>query len=150
MTAQNQPSGARATLLTLISKYVGREAVTDDTELYRDLSLVGDDAYEFLAEFARLFSISGFERLHFDDYFPSEGWNLFLPRWFGVRDKRRGRITISHLLNVVENRSWLDPPIQDRPAFGVEVRDISPSLFWIRIVTLLTFAIAAIVLFLSR
>lgn len=56
--------------------FVSPAATLDDldTQLYRDLSLYGQDAESFLYWYGQTFKLSG-DNFRFADYFPSEGIN---------------------------------------------------------------------------
>jgi hypothetical protein len=80
------------------------------TSLYHDLQIAGDDASELLAQISRKFSVS-FDGMHFAAYFPDEAeamWRNWASK-LGLRDRNRRRLTIEHLLAVIERGRWFDP-----------------------------------------
>ncbi len=64
-------------LIKLLQDYCGADSfITENTRLFHDLDLYGDDAAEFLDRFKERFSVD-MSDFRFADYFPSEGdWIL--------------------------------------------------------------------------
>ena len=75
--------------------------------------MTGDDADQFLQEFARRFEVD-LGSLEFYRHFGPEGaccnpvWLLFPPA--GMTDYRRYPVTIDHLVRVAEVKRWFSPP----------------------------------------
>ena len=70
-------------LKTLIFKYTYKKHITLETSINKDLCIEGDDAIDFLNEFATLFQVD-ITHFPFNDYFYNEGelsmiWFL---KWF--------------------------------------------------------------------
>jgi hypothetical protein len=85
---------------------VYRGTITPESALYHDLRIWGDDAYELLTDLHRRFGTS-FQTLNFPVYFPCEGpFNDF----FAWRARaKRPRLTVGHLIAVVERGDWFEP-----------------------------------------
>jgi len=88
----------------------GRTPIGLSTAIYHDLQIAGDDAFDLIARIRDRYGVS-FSAMDFQRYFPPEGEALFcyLASKFGYRDKRRPRLTVEHLLSVIERGSWFDP-----------------------------------------
>lgn len=85
-----------------LSRLVGAQPLTRDTDLVADLGLVGDDAFEFMEKYAARLHV---ERGDYDAsaYFDPEGlW--ILPR-FGKR-KPKKRITLGMLELAARDGEW--------------------------------------------
>lgn len=85
-----------------ISRVLGSQVLTRDTDLVFDLGLTGDDAFEFMERFAALF---GVEQGDFDisNYFEAEGLWL-LP---GLRkQKPKMKITLGMLELAAQEGEW--------------------------------------------
>lgn len=84
----------------------------DDVELYHDLSLFGDDAYEIFEEIHNKYG-TDFGKFEFSDYFPNETEPIY--HWrrkiFGYRDRNRKSFTFGHLVRVVEVGTWFSPDL---------------------------------------
>jgi hypothetical protein len=81
-----------------------------ETRLLHDLGIDGDDAEEFIDEFARVYGVdmAGFKFL---DHFGPELWWRFVPTFFGRRPKDyalKRPIAVEDLVRSVERRFW-DP-----------------------------------------
>jgi hypothetical protein len=107
-----QAGEAEAALVEMI-KRIGcvRSEITHDTAIYHDLQIAGDDAYELLVELWQRFRLSPEKKINFSKFFPNEPDAL----WFywraklGFPDKKRPRITVGHLLTVIERGEWFEP-----------------------------------------
>jgi hypothetical protein len=90
-----------------------RALVESHTELYRDLGLNGDDAWDLLENIRkdRGVDFSGFE---FDRYFPNETDAIYYlwGRRFGLWRNRFKPMTIAHLTEVIERGRWFEPNAQ--------------------------------------
>lgn len=78
--------------------------------IYHDLRIAGDDAAELLEEIIERFGTS-FREMDFSTYFPNET-EVFGYHWanvFGFRDKKRPRVTVEHLIAVIERGHWFAP-----------------------------------------
>ena len=76
-------------LKALIFKYTYKKHITLETSINKDLCIEGDDAIDFLNEFATLFQVD-ITQFSFDEYFYNEGelsmiWFL---KWFKVNSKK--------------------------------------------------------------
>lgn len=77
---------------------------TRETDLARDLKLQGDDAYEFISLFSRIFNVN-VEKFVFEEYFYPEGdWILpkLLDLILGRKEKVKKRITLGDLERAVK------------------------------------------------
>lgn len=60
-------------IIKLIAKYCSpKDILNQDTRIYHDLNIYGDDADELLEEYSKLFNIR-ISSFKFTDYFPEEG-----------------------------------------------------------------------------
>lgn len=77
----------------------------ENTELEKDLRIWGDDAYEFLQEFSKVFDVD-ISNFTFSDYFREEGdFTLTIFLNFLTRQKvHRKALQIKHLLKAVETQ----------------------------------------------
>ncbi len=85
-----------------ISRVLGSQVVTRETDLVLDLGLAGDDAFEFMERYAALF---GVERGDFDlsNYFEAEGlWLLPSLR----KHKPKMKITLGVLELAAQEGEW--------------------------------------------
>jgi len=83
--------------------------IDENTRLYHDLGISGDDMHELLTELHGKFGTS-FIEMDFDRYCPNETDGL-IEHWleklgFG---KKWTPLTINHLVQVVRAGSWFDP-----------------------------------------
>ena len=85
---------------------VVRDPITPQMALYHDLRLYGDDAYEILSELSKRYGVS-FTGFSFSAYFPSEGLLTALLRFRSPENWKR--LTVGHLVAVVERRQWFEP-----------------------------------------
>ncbi len=92
--------------------------ISADAAIYHDLWLAGDDAGELLDDIHDRFG-TDFRGMWFPTYFPSEGWESFSEHWLkllGFRKKAYWRrLTVGHLVAVVQKGTWFDPPTPIRP-----------------------------------
>ena len=80
------------------------------TRVFHDLGLGGDDAAEFLAEFAKRYAVdlAGFE---FDRYFPPEWDSATVLSTFGLEPtptEGRSPLTISYLERAAVSGRWVE------------------------------------------
>jgi hypothetical protein len=109
---------SEAELVAIIRGWAGRKkSIALSTALYQDLFIVGDDAFELFMEITKRYGVS-FTKLNFDAYFPSEPTALYY--WvgskLGFQDRKRGAVTVGHLLVVIERGEWFDPPKNPHPS----------------------------------
>jgi hypothetical protein len=94
----------------MVRKYGPRDTPDlSSVELYNDLQIGGDDAYEMLTEVSKKYGIT-FTELNFHDYFPYEteaAW-FYFKSLLGLRYKRKS-FNFGHLNAVVERGRWFDP-----------------------------------------
>ena len=85
--------------------------VVPSARLDEDLGTIGDDAAEFMEEFARRFSVD-LEGLDLSRHVGPEGsnplWLVFKPRW--LRELGSHPVTVNHLVEVALRKKWFDPP----------------------------------------
>lgn len=109
MTTAN---AAEPELVAMLQRIGGKpRPIPRTAAIYHDLQIGGDDAYELLEMVAKRFDIS-FSGLDWAKYFPNETemgpityWSLKL----GFRDTKHRRITVGHLLDVIERGAWFEP-----------------------------------------
>lgn len=94
-----------------------RVDVSKDTAIYHDLWLAGDDAGDLLDEIRSRFG-ADFRELWFPTYFPSECWEAFsehLLKLIGLPKMAPWkRLTVGHLIDVVQRGVWFEPPTPNR------------------------------------
>jgi hypothetical protein len=99
----------RQSLIDLLREMKIDDEIGDETRLYHDLSIAGEDAGELLDAIHKRFG-TRFWGFDFEVYFPDESeagpGNLRLAVW----DRPRRRFTFGHLVSVVERGRWFDPP----------------------------------------
>jgi len=82
--------------------------ITDDTEIYYDLRLFGDDFYEFICWLNNEFG--GDFRVNFGEYGPREGMPpIFFRQWRERRERLRHRyksLRVGDILTAVELGHW--------------------------------------------
>jgi hypothetical protein len=95
-------------LIPMIQRFGdSRKRVLLSAAIYHDLRIAGDDAGELLDEISKRFGTS-FREMHFPTYFPIET-EVFGSHWanvFGFKDKKRPRVTVEHLIAVIERGHW--------------------------------------------
>lgn len=98
--------GVRDAIRTIIAC---QPPADDNTALFHDLRIAGDDAWELTELLLRRFSIdaTGFD---FARYFPNEG--DVVPYWLlrltGLH-RRYQRLTIGHVVEVARRGKWFEP-----------------------------------------
>lgn len=109
MTASVPPESAREALLTILEEYVWKSHIDDQSKIYQDLRIAGDDAWELLERIRHDFGVD-FTGMNFANYFPSEGEVQIerLERLFRFAPKRKP-LTVGHLLQVIEVGRWWEP-----------------------------------------
>lgn len=92
-------------LKMLIAKYTGNEKeLLWDTAINNDLKIEGDDAVDFLLEFAEKFQVD-MRTFPFEDYFYNEGElsYFWLLKLLGLRRAKKP-LYISRLIQAIEER----------------------------------------------
>ncbi len=88
------------------------ERIHEHSRLEEDLGMTGDDASDFLMDFAEQFAVD-LAGLDFHKHFGPEGFNLFWlldkPEW--MLDQGRFPVTVAHLVAVAKAGRWFCPPI---------------------------------------
>ncbi|HEU4550757.1 MAG TPA: DUF1493 family protein [Rhizomicrobium sp.] len=91
-----------------MSAYGGKIPITDDTEIYYDLRLHGDDLYELVVWLGKEFGVSTNVKLR--DYGPGEGPLSFLFRKQRERRELEQRpyksLKVRDILAVIETGRW--------------------------------------------
>jgi hypothetical protein len=86
-------------------------SISESTLIYDDLGIAGEDAIELLEEIHSRFW-TRYDGASFDEYFPNET-DAFIEHlarvFFGWRDKKRKKLTVGHLLDVIQRGSWFEP-----------------------------------------
>lgn len=105
-------SEVRDVVIAMVREFAGRRAhLSEETRLFHDLSISGDDAGDLLDNVHKRFG-TDFSEMDFDEFFPNETEGIFYRRgrflWFG-RTKRES--SLGHLLKVVNEGRWLDPEV---------------------------------------
>lgn len=114
-----EPGAIERALIPMIQKFSdGRKPVPLSAAIYHDLRIAGDDAGELLDDIVKKFATS-FRGMHFPSYFPIET-EVFGYHWaniFGFSDNKRPRLTVAHMIAVIERGKWFDPewPTTPRP-----------------------------------
>jgi Protein of unknown function (DUF1493) len=107
--ADDLPQEVRAFLAEYEGIFV--ERLRPGTRLEEDLGMTGDDAADFLREFAKRFGVE-LSGLEFHKHFGPEGcnllWLLYTPAW--LRDHGNYSVTVDHLVRVAEVKRWFSPP----------------------------------------
>lgn len=109
-----------------------RDRLRAETRLDEDLGMTGDDAADFLADFAREFEVDLAGIVFHRHFGPECGPMLFVPRW--LEEEMRGLgdypVTVGHLIDVAEAKRWSCPPRRgegtwpDLPASGMWDREL--------------------------
>jgi hypothetical protein len=101
-------------IIEMVARKAGvrANAVSLETKLLHDLGIDGDDAEEFLTDFAHEFSVdmTGFS---FMDHFGAELWWRFLPTFFGCKPgdyERKQPLTVKDLIAAAERKHWRTTP----------------------------------------
>jgi hypothetical protein len=85
-----------------------------ETRLEEDLGMTGDDAAEFLEEFAEEFQVN-LTGIEFHKHFGPEGCGptLFWPRTLkeALKDHGKYPVTIGHLIDIALANRWICPPL---------------------------------------
>jgi len=89
-----------------ISGHVG--PINDHIELYKDLSIAGDDEWELLEILRDRYSVD-LSDFGSDAYFPIETDAIWyrLARIFGYSGRKWHSFTLAHLVSAVRNGEWL-------------------------------------------
>ena len=95
---------------------LGRDSIGDDSSLFHDLGIAGDDAAELFDKIHEKFG-TRFDGLEFSTFFPDETEAIFyhVAKLFGYRS-RKPELTLGHLVRVVEAGAWFAP---DDPTVSV-------------------------------
>jgi|SRR5687767_14876688 len=102
--------GTRDAIVSIVrSITASKRNIHEDASLLHDLGIAGDDAAEFIAKLHERFG-TRFDGLIFHKFFPNESEALFyhLARLLGYRS-RKPKLTIRHLVRVVESGAWFEP-----------------------------------------
>jgi hypothetical protein len=96
-------------LLARLRKYAGSVEINEETKVYHDLKISGDDALELLGDLRDEFG-TDFSKLNFSEYFPeeSEAFPEHLARLLGSGAARKP-LSVGHLLQVVRVGQWQEP-----------------------------------------
>lgn len=87
-----------------------RKPITEDSAIWHDLRIGGDDAWELVEWVAKRYEVS-FHDFKFSDYFPGEtewGLSWWLARKFGHPETKKRRLTVGHLFAVIDRACWFD------------------------------------------
>src|SRR5262245_9328763 len=102
--------GIRAVVASIVRGIASRGSdFGDDTALFHDLGVAGDDAADLFEKVAEKFG-TRFDGLDFAKFFPNESEALLyrMAELVGYRS-RKPRLTFGHLIRVVEASSWFEP-----------------------------------------
>lgn len=97
-------------LVFFIKNYMGIE-VDEETNLFGDLELIGDDANFFMLDFEKEFKVK-LDNFKFTDYFVEEGSLPFYYWYLKVFKKERlirKGFKLNHLVKVVKAGHWIEP-----------------------------------------
>lgn len=96
-------------IVGFIKKNIGIE-VDETTVFFKDLDLIGHDAYEFIRLFSEEFNID-MTTFNFNEYFVDE-YNIpfvyWVDRFFKKEKLKRKEFNIKHLAKVIINKKWMD------------------------------------------
>lgn len=105
--------GRRAELEGIVRRYCGfwrGRSISNQTRIYFDLGIYGDDAWELLEEIHNRFG-TRFEGFDGPTYFPEEmGTAGKWIAWLFGKPEPWKPVTFGHLFKVVEAGRWFDPP----------------------------------------
>lgn len=92
-------------IITCVTGY--KKEIKDDTLLFHDIWICGDDAVE-LFEIIHKEIGTDFSSFQFEEYFPSEGDELFwaIARFFGSKLKSFKPLRFSALVDAVRRGKW--------------------------------------------
>ena len=79
--------------------------ISDDTEVYFDLRISGQDLYELISWIAREFEVD-FSGMNIDDYAPSDGVDLLELLSFGLWKRRYKSLTVGALRRAIDTKTW--------------------------------------------
>lgn len=102
-----EKKNARACVIRIVQEIYGQKIkIEDETRIYHDLFVAGDDAIELFERVHKEFG-TDFTGLHFPEYFPNETDSIFYYwfRFLGLRGNFK-ELTVSHLVNVVDAGHW--------------------------------------------
>ncbi|MCA0201637.1 MAG: DUF1493 family protein [Proteobacteria bacterium] len=110
MITSSQSDVVRVGVRDAIREIIACEPPADDeTALFHDLRIAGDDAWELMDGIVKRFPIdaTGFD---FSQFFPSEGDTApyWLLRLTGLH-KRYKRLTVAHITEVARRGKWFEP-----------------------------------------
>ncbi len=90
-------------LVDIISGELGipRDKVSPCSELFRDLNIYGDDAWDLLNAYSEKFKVD-VSGVSFGKYFPSEGEVLVF--WFPALKRKYKSLTINHLSVIAKTK----------------------------------------------
>lgn len=92
-------------LIQLLEEFgIEKEEINQNTRLYHDLGIYGDDADEFLEQYTRMFNVKVIN-FKFSDYFPSEGnliSSLIVRLIFFKSQKKFKELTIGDLIDGIK------------------------------------------------
>ncbi|MEJ0025753.1 MAG: DUF1493 family protein [Rhizomicrobium sp.] len=83
--------------------------ISELTEIFGDLGIAGDDAWDFISEIRNSFG-TRFDGFNFNDYFQNEEEALMahIGRLLGFCRRSKKKLTICHLIDVVQNGAWFE------------------------------------------
>ena len=99
-------------VVEFVQDFTKQKPVYPSQTLWRDLGIDGDDATEFLEEFAKRFNV---DMTHCTEkFFGSEGWNIFAfyqwIRYFLTKDKYKTSnlksLSVQMLIDAAKSRRW--------------------------------------------
>ena len=96
----------------ILSQIVAKKVtVSEQTSVYGDLSIAGDDAIELIEWIHSKFGTK-FDGFRFDEYFRNEtdAFAEHLARLVGFKRNIRRPLFVSHLVDVIDSGAWFDPP----------------------------------------
>lgn len=87
-----------------------KSAISESALIYDDLLIAGDDAWELLTKVTAEFGTS-FDGFEFAEYFPAETEAFWehLGKMFRLSRRPRKRLSVQHLVQVIERGSWFEP-----------------------------------------
>ena len=103
---------AKDELLGKIRNICGDCVVSDNSRIYHDLSISGDDAHELFDFISNKFEVN-LSSMNFDSFFPDETEALLehILGFFKIPNKKIP-ITVAHLLLIIDIGCWVDPVVE--------------------------------------
>ncbi len=101
----------KETLLSIIFEVIGKSVSCNEESLvYHDLKISGDDAFELLNNIHKKFG-TNFSEFDFEKFFPNETEDMYY-QVMPFLKKRKTKLKIKDLMSAIENGAWVTPTSQ--------------------------------------